>query len=107
MNEDLKRFGGGVAFLALGAMGLLYRAKFVPDPTFRGHVLAGPEGGVAVEMAGWLGVGSGILCVIGLAVAYQGVRGGIASGSLEAWITERLPKKKVPEGEDEGEESDE
>jgi uncharacterized membrane protein YphA (DoxX/SURF4 family) len=106
MNIWVSRFLSGAGFATLGAAGLAHRASSVPRDGFRGHPLAGPEGGLAVEVVGWLGVCSGLLVLLGLFFMTRAVHHGITTGAIQAQIVEWMPEKKAP-SESEEEDQDE
>ena len=105
MNIWVSRFLSGLAFLALGVLGVVHRSGVVPPSNFRGHPLAAPEGGLAVEVVGWLGVFSWLLVVLGGFLATRSVQHGFATGAIQAKIAEWKPEKKTEvEDQEEAEE---
>ena len=101
MNVWIVRFLSGLGFLFLGALGLSHRASVLPPADFRGHPLAGPEGGLAVEVLGWLGVCSWLLLGIGLFFVIRPIHHGFKVGAIQQKIAEWIPEKKVEEEEPE------
>ena len=107
MNLWVYRFLSGLGFLLLGAVGLVHRAGVVPPSSFRGHPLAAPEGGLPVEVVGWLGVLSGSLIAIGVLLIVRATHYGFSTGAIQAQVAAWAPKKKAaPEEADEEAEDD-
>ena len=100
MNVWIKRFLSGLGFLAMGVLGLTHKSSIIPASDFRGHPLAAPEGGIPVEVVGWLGVTSWVLLALGLFFVGHSLQHGLKSGAIQKKIAEWMPEKK---SEEEGE----
>jgi hypothetical protein len=96
-----KQFLGGLAFLVLGNFARNLHAAAIPSKGFRGHPLAADEGGLVVELAGWIGVFGLFLVIFGAGFMVHATGRGFQSGSIQAFVRERLPKRKPAEGEEE------
>ncbi len=99
MNQHVRQFFGGLSFFILGVWARAYRSAQLPEEGFRGHPLAAPEGGLPVEVLGWMGVVGLVLILLGLGFMGYTLRIGLKSGAIQAWIKDKLPEKKVEEEE--------
>ena len=107
MNRWLLQFWSGWAFLALGMLGRMHYSGAVPPADFRGHPLSAPEGGLVVELVGWIGVFAWILIALGFFFVVYTTQHGFKTGVVQDRIKALLPEKKaeeVAEGEGENEE---
>ena len=102
MKASLKYFTGGVFFLALGIFARSLISGAQPGPEFQTHPLGAGASGIAVELLGWIGVFGYILIATGLGLISLNLWKGLESGEIQAFVKEKMPKRKAApvEGEE-------
>lgn len=95
MKASLKYFTGGVFFLSLGIFARSLCAGAQPGAELQTHPLGAGASGIAVELLGWIGVFSYLLIAVGLGLISLNLWKGLESGEIQAFVKEKMPKKKV------------
>jgi hypothetical protein len=105
MKASLKYFTGGVFFLSLGIFARSLFSGAQPGPEFQSHPLGAGTSGIAVELLGWIGVFGYALIAVGLGLIFLNLWKGIDSGDIQAFVKEKMPKRKPApvEGEEDPE----
>jgi len=95
------QFLGGLIFLLVGTFGRNMQQEAVPPGGFLAHPLAGEDGSFMVGFVSWMGVLGTLLILLGLGFVVRSTVLGFRSGAIQAYVKEKMPKRKAPEEEEE------